>query len=275
MTVTLGTKESFTVTGEVTVDPDADITYAVKEGSEQNFDGESANVIEIEDLTQGTVTIKGAGTATVTVSAEKTDKVDATFTTYQVKVEKGTPVIKTDFGKSYTFGTAPDEMTDYTATLESPGNDAPDPTGDLAYQFYGKYENGALSELMAEVPRDVGTYYLQITYGGDKNYEGKTEVVEIKITAATVQVEVVGYGGEDGLPYNGESHDAATFTVKEKDANGKTLALGTDYTLTITKGDEKWENISSEAGIPQVENFADSGTYSYTIHFKTDNYGED
>ena len=139
MTVTLGTQESFTVTGKGTVDPSAEITYAVSEEKDTAGATEDVNVIDVDTSTPGTpgkMLIKGAGTATVTVSAGQTDKVDATSTTYQVTVEKGDPVINTDFEKTYTFGTAPDEMTDYTATLASPGFNAPKPTGTLAYRFY-------------------------------------------------------------------------------------------------------------------------------------------
>ena len=223
MTKTLGQQASFTVTGQAAIG-EPEITYAVT--SESGADGASADIIDVES-SSGLVTIKGAGSATVTVTAgdDPGGLAQGMSVTYRVTIQKGEAEIDTaEIPAASTYGSAPDALEDYQkATVRTKGQEdsfQPQPAAEgdsaLAYQFY-RTESGAISETESDrfsgVPTDVGEYFLRVDYPGDQNYNAAYAVVKITISNADVGDITAGYEAE----YDGGEHDLAQI-VRETEA---------------------------------------------------------
>lgn len=222
-TTTYGSENTFTVTGKAALD-NASISYAVKDGSEKGPDGKIADVVSVDST--GEVTIKQAGTATITVTAAETPNVGEASVEYTVTVKKAKPTVSlTDKKLEVPYTGQPIEGYDKaTATAEVVAG-ADQPAGDITYTFYTnkdcteKLDNGA----EGNVPIAVGTYYMKATYPGDTNYEpAESEPVTVTVTKAQLTVDAEGYTGT----YNGETYPP--ITVKSVKGNGEKI---TGYTV--------------------------------------------
>ena len=258
MTVTLGETPSFTVTGKGAVDPEATITYAVTNG----------DAISIADNSKPEVTVNKAGTATVTVTAAATGKVGDASVTYNVTVNKGTPVInRADI--SATYDGQPLEKSDYEATLSAPADSgAPKPTGQPTYAFF---KDADCTQAFTDagnnnIPSAQGEYYLKISYAGDNNYNANSKIVKVTISAAALSVTPSDYEGT----YDGTSHNLAG-QVTVKGLGGAEMSAGNDYTIVFVKGETApadWDTATKATAFKDV---ADSGTYQYRV--TAQNYG--
>lgn len=258
-TTTYGSENTFTVTGKAALD-NASISYAVKDGSEKGPDGKIADVVSVDST--GEVTIKQAGTATITVTAAETANVGEASVEYTVTVKKAKPTVSlTDKKLEVPYTGQPIEGYDKaTATAEVVAG-ADQPAGDITYTFYTnkdcteKLDNGA----EGNVPIAVGTYYMKATYPGDTNYEpAESEPVTVTVTKAQLTVDAEGYTGT----YNGETYPPITVnsvTGKDSNLSYEVYYMKDDGTDVPAAENEGW---SKER---KVKDVADSGKYWYKV----------
>lgn len=269
-TIEYGQDATFTVIGKAALD-DAEISYEVKDGSEEGHDGADADVLSV-DTGNGTVTIEQAGTATITVTAADTDNVAGTSVDYTVTVSQATPTVSlTSNELKVPYTGQPITGYDIAEPTANVVEEADQPTGTITYTFYRnegcteKFDDGA----GGNVPIAVGTYYMQATYPGDKNYTfAESEVVTVTVTEAKLTVKANGYTDT----YDGDEHDPASITVTG--VNG-TPFTEDDYTVSyIEKGsdgeekpgvdDPNWDSTL------QVKDVAHSGDYWFKVVIKND-----
>ena len=273
---------AFSVTGSGYIDNSseenyethAQVTYSI-----QNPEGRT--VAEVEN--NGTVTIKGAGTATITVKAAADDNGNygAAEETYTLTVNKATPTIdvskytESKFETGYTGN--PIEGYD-KATLTGAGNGAEKPIGDLVYTFYtdekcqNKVNNGQTGEgVNSNIPIAVGTYYLKITYGGDSNYNPAEEkVITVSVTEAEVgNVTVENYEAV----YNGKDNslsDSVTGVNGFNTGDYTVKYIKTTDGSTPTAEDEGWDN---DITVKDVSDSTSTTTkYWYKVTIDDGNY---
>lgn len=273
---------AFSVTGSGYIDNSseenyethAQVTYSI-----QNPEGRT--VAEVEN--NGTVTIKGAGTATITVKAAADDNGNygAAEETYTLTVNKATPTIdvskytESKFETGYTGN--PIEGYD-KATLTGAGNGAEKPIGDLVYTFYtdekcqNKVNNGQTGEgVNSNIPIAVGTYYLKITYGGDSNYNPAEEkVITVSVTEAEVgNVTVENYEAV----YNGKDNslsDSVTGVNGFNTGDYTVKYIKTTDGSTPTAEDEGWDN---DITVKDVSDSTSTTTkYWYMVTIDDGNY---
>ena len=263
ITKTLG-DVGFTVTGAGTLDPTADIRYAVTD-NDPNDGAEGTQVISVDE-SSGQVTILAAGTATVTVTAEKTDNVAKSATTYTVTVERADPVLdvsaySAEGGNTFPYnGGSP--ITGYDKATVSGVSDKSLPQPDqtkLVYTFYDTQEaaqagDGGSTTAPGQV--NEGGCWLVVSYPGDANYDAaKSEPIQIFVVEGKLTVSVTGYTDE----YDGDEHPAAAITVSY---GGAALTPGSDYSIAFSKTEGGPYDIEA---MPTVTGVADSGTWYYQI----------
>lgn len=256
-TIEYGKDATFTVIGEAALD-DAVISYKEKADSEKGHDGKPADVLTVRS--DGKVTIEQAGTATITVKAADTANVAGTSVDYTVTVKKATPTVSlTDNKLEVPYTGQPIEGYDIAEPTANVVAGADQPAGDITYTFYTdddcteKLDNGA----GGNVPIKVGTYYMQATYPGDKNYTfAESEVVTVTVTEAKLTVKANGYTDT----YDGDEHDPASITVTGVDG---TSFEEDDYTVSYAKktSDQPPEADGNWSSTLKVKDVADSGDY--------------
>ncbi len=266
-TIEYGQDATFTVIGKAALD-DAEISYEVKDGSEEGHDGADADVLSV-DTGNGTVTIEQAGTATITVTAADTDNVAGTSVDYTVTVSQATPTVSlTSNELKVPYTGQPITGYDIAEPTANVVEEADQPTGTITYTFYRnegcteKFDDGA----GGNVPIAVGTYYMQATYPGDKNYTfAESEVVTVTVTEAKLTVKANGYTDT----YDGDEHDPASITVTG--VNG-TPFTEDDYTISYAKktDDQPPEADDEWRADLQVKDVADSGDYWFKVVIKND-----
>ena len=253
VTKTLG-DAPFTITGEVSLDSsNVIINYVTSE--EQDTTSDEEDIITVEN---GKVTIHNAGTATVTVKASQTANVNAAETFYNLTVNKATPTIDVSeysnnaLEKTYTAN----PIAGYElATITGVGNNAPAPTGTPTYKFYTDQTCATEVTENGGIPSAVSTYYLQISYDGDKNYTAaESKVITVTIKAADLAVDIEGYSGT----YDGTEHYAAT--VNNVTGTGTIGSYDVYYAVTDdnTQPAEDSQDWKNEL---KVKNVADSNKY--------------
>lgn len=268
-TITYGQAATFKVIGTAALDKDhATISYTVKEGSD---------VVSV-DSGSGVVTIKQAGTATITVTAAETPNVGADSVDYTVTVEKATPALELDAGTAAYTGSAVAADVYQKATLSGAGDGYAQPDKEkLEYYFYTYGEDGQdtiladtdHSEALA-TPSSVGTYWLKVVFPGDACYSDAAAVAKFTITPAELSVSATGHTGT----YDGSEHKA--ITIKSVTGNDTQLAEGNytvKYATTETNtppkaSDGVWQDALS------VKDVADSSsdTLYYWYMVTADNY---
>lgn len=251
-TITYGEAATFKVTGKAALD-DASISYAVKDGSEKGPDGKNADVLDVDST--GKVTIKQAGTATITVTAAETANVGAASVEYTVTVNRAEPKLELNEGHAAYTGSEVAEDTYKKATLSGAGEGYAHPDGTkLAYYFYeynANSQNTVLEDTENEnalktIPSSVGDYWLKVVFPGDACYSDAAAVAKFTITPAELSVSATGHTGT----YDGKTHSA--ITIKSVTGNGTTLAQG-QYTVKYAKtntniapgadaGDDVWQD---------------------------------
>ena len=253
VTKTLG-DAPFTITGEALLDSsNVAITYVTSE--EQDTTSAEKDIITVEN---GKVTIHNAGTAIVTVKASATANVKAAETFYNLTVKKATPTIDVSaysnnaLEKTYTAN----PIVGYDlATITGVGNNAPAPTGTPTYKFYTDQTCATEVTENGGIPSAVDTYYLQISYDGDKNYTAAaSKVITVTIKAADLAVDIEGYSGI----YDGTEHAAAT--VNRVTGTGTIGSYDVYYAVTDdnTQPAEDSQDWKKEL---KVKNVAESNKY--------------
>lgn len=268
-TITYGQAATFKVIGTAALDKDhATISYTVKEGSD---------VVSV-DSGSGVVTIKQAGTATITVTAAETPNVGADSVDYTVTVEKATPALELDAGTAAYTGSAVAADVYQKATLSGAGDGYAQPDKEkLEYYFY-TYGEGGQDTILADTdhsealatPSSVGTYWLKVVFPGDACYSDAAAVAKFTITPAELSVSATGHTGT----YDGSEHKA--ITIKSVTGNDTQLAEGNytvKYATTETNtppkaSDGVWQDALS------VKDVADSSsdTLYYWYMVTADNY---
>ena len=267
-TIEYGKDATFTVIGEAALD-DAVISYKEKADSEKGHDGKPADVLTVRS--DGKVTIHQAGKATITVTAADTANVAGTSVDYTVTVKKATPTVSlTNNELKVPYTGQPIEGYDIAEPTANVVAGADQPAGAITYTFYRnegcteKFDDGA----GGNVPIAVGTYYMQATYPGDKNYTfAESKVVTVTVTEAKLTVKAKGYTDT----YDGDEHDPASITVTGVD--GTSFTEG-DYTVSyIEKSSDEEQKPSVGAdwsSTLQVKDVADSGDYWIKVVIKND-----
>ena len=271
MTKTLGEQATFTVTGKGTVDSSASITYQVVADSVKDGDGQTAadpgSILTVDE--NGVVTIHGAGTATVEVRATKTSLAGAATTTYQVKIEKGTPEILRE-PVTATYDGEPLDAESYEAERKVP-DFAPAPTGDLTYAFYLDQEcANPLPGGTDAVPVAAGSYYLKITSAGDKNYLENSKEVAVTIQDAKLTVQAEDYEAV----YDGASHPLSDQILSVTGPNDTALDPNDYEVVFVRDPDDNSETPpeSWDASVSDFRHVSQSGIYCYRV--TAENYGE-
>lgn len=228
-TTTYGSENTFTVTGKAALD-NASISYAVKDGSEKGPDGKIADVVSVDST--GEVTIKQAGTATITVTAAETANVGEASVEYTVTVKKAKPTVNTNLPDNklevaYTGNPITDTEYNKATATANVVDGAEQPTGDITYTFYT--DESCETKVVGaggtdgNIPIAVGTYYMKATYSGDENYlPAESEPVTVTVAKAQLTVDAEGHTGT----YDGETHPA--ITIKSVKGNGEKI---TGYTV--------------------------------------------
>ena len=279
-TTTYGSEKTFTVTGTAELDKPV-ISYAVKKDSEKGPDGNTADVVSVDST--GEVTIKQAGTATITVTAAETANVGAASVEYTVTVNRAEPKLELNEGHAAYTGSEVAEDTYKKATLSGAGEGYAHPDGTkLAYYFYeynANSQNTVLEDTENEnalktIPSSVGDYWLKVVFPGDACYSDAAAVAKFTITPAELSVSATGHTGT----YDGKTHSA--ITIKSVTGNGTTLAQG-QYTVKYAKtntniapgadaGDDVWQDDLT------VKDVADSSSdklyYWYMVQDTAGNY---
>lgn len=266
-TITYGEAATFAVIGTAALDTaHATISYKVKDGSEKGPDGQPADVLDVDST--GKVTIKQAGTATITVKAADTDNVTGTSVNYTVTVKKAEPTVNTGLeGNKLTVAYTGNPITDteYNKATAAANvvEGAAKPTGDITYTFYT--DSGCQDKVTTgggtdkNVPIAVGTYYMKASYPGDTNYESAvSEPVTVTVTKAQLTVDAEGHTGT----YNGETYPPITVksvTGKDSDLSYEVYYMKGDGTDAPAAENEGW---SKEL---KVKDVADSGKYWYKV----------
>ena len=253
VTKTLG-DAPFTITGEVSLDS-SNVIISYETSEEQGTTSAEEDIITVEN---GKVTIHNAGTATVTVKASQTANVKAAETFYNLTVNKATPTIDVSeysnnaLEKTYTAN----PIAGYDlATITGATNGAPTPTGTPTYAFYIDSDCKTAVTENGGIPSAVDTYYLQISYDGDKNYTAAaSEVITVTIKAADLAVNIKGYSGT----YDGTEHAAAT--VNSVTGTGTIGSYDVYYAVTDdnTQPAEDSQDWKNEL---KVKNVAESNKY--------------
>lgn len=253
-TTTYGSENTFTVTGKAALD-NAEISYAVKGDSD---------VVSV-DTGNGTVTIEQAGTATITVKAADTANVAGTSVDYTVTVNKAKPTVNTgltDNKLEVSYTGKPITGYDIAEPTADVVEEAAPPTGDITYTFYTDAGCGDADKVTngggeGNIPIEVGTYYMQATYPGDKNYTfAESEVVTVTVTEAKLTVDANGYTGI----YNGQPHDP----VESIQVTGVDGVISPEkYTISYAKktSDQPPEADGNWSSTLKVKDVAHSGDY--------------
>lgn len=278
-TITYGEAATFAVIGTAALDTaHATISYKVKDGSEKGPDGQPADVLDVDST--GKVTIKQAGTATITVTAADTDNVTGTSVNYTVTVNRAKPTVNTglpddELTVAYTGEAITDTEYNKATATANVVKGADQPTGDITYTFYADQEcknkvtNGGGEE--NNIPIAVGTYYMKATYPGDKNYlPAESKVVTVTVTKAQLTVDAEGHTGT----YDGKTHDAITVnsvTGNSEEITGYTVkyaVTNNDTAPNENAGEEVWK------GTLPVKDVADSTSENlyYWYMVTADNY---
>lgn len=276
-TTIYGSEKTFTVTGTAALD-NASISYAVKVGSEEGPDGQSADVLDVNG-SSGVVTINQAGTATITVTAAETPNVGAASVEYTVTVEKAKPALELDAGTAAYTGSAVADNTYKKATLSGAGDGYAQPDKDeLEYYFYTYDEDGQDTILadtengnaLQKAPSSVGDYWLKVVFPGDACYSDAVTAAKFTITPAELSVSATGHTGT----YDGETHSA--IAIDSVKGNGEEI---TDYTVKYATtgtstppeaGDDVWEGTLSVKDVE--DSTSESLYYWYMVQDTAGNY---
>lgn len=254
-TITYGEAATFAVIGKAALD-NADISYEVKDGSD---------VVRV-DSGNGTVTIKQAGEATITVTAADTDNVKGTSVEYTVTVKKAKPVLELDAGTAAYTGSEVAEDTYKKATLSGAGEEYAQPDKEkLEYYFYTYDEDGQdtiladtdHSEALA-TPSSVGDYWLKVVFPGDACYSDAVTAAKFTITPAELSVSATGHTGT----YDGTEYPAIkvnSVTGNDSNLSYEVYYMKDDGTDAPAAENEGW---SKER---KVKDVADSGKYWYKV----------
>lgn len=254
-TITYGEAATFAVIGKAALD-NASISYEVKDGSD---------VVRV-DSGNGTVTIKQAGEATITVTAADTDNVKGTSVEYTVTVKKAKPVLELDAGTAAYTGSEVAEDTYKKATLSGAGEEYAQPDKEkLEYYFYTYDEDGQdtiladtdHSEALA-TPSSVGTYWLKVVFPGDACYSDAVTAAKFTITPAELSVSATGHTGT----YDGTEYPAIkvnSVTGNDSNLSYEVYYMKDDGTDAPAAENEGW---SKER---KVKDVADSGKYWYKV----------
>ena len=276
-TTTYGSENTFTVTGKAALD-NASISYAVKDGSEKGPDGKIADVVSVDST--GEVTIKQAGTATITVTAAETANVGEASVEYTVTVKKAKPALELDAGTAAYTGSAVADNTYKKATLSGAGDGYAQPDKDeLEYYFYTYDEDGQdtiladtdHSEALA-TPSSVGTYWLKVVFPGDACYSEAAAVAKFTITPAELSVSATGHTGTyDGTEYPAIKVNSVTGNGEE--ITGYTVKYATTETNTAPDaeaGDGVWQDALSVKDV--ADSTSGSQYYWYMVQDTAGNY---
>lgn len=223
-----------------TTDGDGDISYAVKSGDD---------CIDVD--ANGDITIKKAGTAVVTVTAEETSTYAEAVKDVPVTINK---VVAPDSG-TITDDQKPTKNEDLTYTGQSQSL-VTAPTGSLPEGYTIEYSMDG-ENWSTDIPTatDAGNYSVQVRYNGGDNYESFAgEAIQVRIEQAepdyTVPDNLTAEVGQTladiGLPAGwtwndnpatsvggyGENTFTATYTPDDT-TNYKTVTM--DLTVTVRK----------------------------------------
>ena len=270
-TIEYGKAADFTVIGTAALD-NASISYAVNGDSE---------VVSVDST--GEVTIKQAGTATITVTAAETANVGEASVEYTVTVKKAKPTVNTNLPDNklevaYTGNPITDTEYNKATATANVVDGAEQPTGDITYTFYT--DESCETKVVGaggtdgNIPIAVGTYYMKASYPGDTNYESAvSKRVTVTVTKAQLTVDAEGHTGT----YDGSEHKA--ITVNSVTGNDTQLAEG-NYTVKYAKTTEEEapaataENVWKDA--LSVKDVADSSSdtlyYWYMVQDTAGNY---
>ena len=224
LAVTYGETKSLKLTGEA----EGDVSYV---SSNEKVATVDAN---------GKVTIKGVGTAQITITATGSDAFDEAVEVVTLTVEKGATSVSlsnktaTYNGKTVAIGTAKVE-------------------GSTAKPVYTYYTDAACTKV-ASSHKNAGTYYVKATVAEDDNYvAASSNVAKLTIKKAAQTIKV--------------SKSSANYTVAALKKASKSFSIGAKatgkVTYKVTSG-SKYVTVTS-AGKVTVKKNAKKGTYKVTV----------
>ena len=186
---------------------DADVTYAVTEGT---------GVVSVSD--SGQVTILKAGTATITLSLPESDNyLEATSQTIRIDVAKKVGTVNITGDPSKTYDGQPAALTEEMFSVTEDGGRIPS----VAY----KEKTAEDSAYTGTAPTNAGDYILRVTLAETDNYAEVMETKEFTISPRSVTVS--------GITADGKTYDGKTTATLKYDGVTFTGKLGSD-SLTVT-----------------------------------------
>ncbi len=203
----------------------------------------------------GMVTIKKAGTVTITVSISASTNVEASQTAYTLVIAKKQPALTFVEQRFDYNGGNPITGYENAAWAEGSLVSGVTPTVPISYAFYSidspfdEVESGTAAAI--GTPSNVGEYYLRAFFPGDDNYLPAVAVSKVTVEPVDFTYSVVGYGQEVPAVYDGQPHDPVAVSVQD----------GVAYTIAYSETDDGTYELSS---LPQVKDVVEK-TYWYQI----------
>lgn len=223
---------------------DKAFSLGAKAQTKMTYKSDKTSVAVVDS--KGTVTIKGVGTAKITITAAAGDGYKEAAKTVTVKVSKGTQTIS---------GT----KSSYTAALGSKafslGAKAP---GKLTYKS-SNTKVAAVDKYGKVTAKGVGTAKITISAASSSNYNAATKTVTVKVTKATPVIKV--------------KTTSATVKYANLKKKAQTAALGASVNSKGTLSYQKVSGssvvtVNAKTGVLSVRKGAKKGTYKVTVRVK-------
>ena len=223
---------------------DKAFSLGAKAQTKMSYKSDKTSVAVVDS--KGTVTIKGVGTAKITITAAAGDGYKEAAKTVTVKVSKGTQTIS---------GT----KSSYTAALGSKafslGAKAP---GKLTYKS-SNTKVAAVDKYGKVTAKGVGTAKITISAASSSNYNAATKTVTVKVTKATPVIKV--------------KTTSATVKYANLKKKAQTVALGASVNSKGTLSYQKVSGssvvtVNAKTGVLSVRKGAKKGTYKVTVRVK-------
>ena len=223
---------------------DKAFSLGAKAQTKMTYKSDKTSVATVDS--KGTVTIKGVGTAKITITAAAENGYKEATKTVTVKVSKGSQTIS---------GT----KTSYTTALGSKafslGAKAP---GKLTYKS-SNTKVATVDKYGKVTAKAVGTAKITISAASSSNYNAATKTVTVKVTKAAPTIKV--------------KTTSATVKAANLKKKAQTVALGASVnskgTLTYQKvSGSSVVTVNAKTGVLSVRKGAKAGTYKVKVRVK-------
>lgn len=280
-TITYGDANTFQVIGTPDMDAEnAKISYSLESTSRQD-------VVQVVADT-GVVSILKPGTATVKVTAAKTQNVDEASVTYNVTVNKDDPTITVKEDQLDDFSYTGNELTkddvEDAVSITGAGSGYATPSDNWTVSFFRYNANtaeqdeealnsGKTTGIDPAKPIDVGDYWMLITYPGDDYYNLARKAAKVTIGKAQLTATVADYSST----YDGTEQDLAAWVKENIVVKFGNQTLNNDdfaFTFATEQGGSYEGQLSRKNATIGLNDTVEPVTYYYKITDPSGTYAE-